>query len=145
MDDKYECSGCTKEIIGLFNLLDHKINDCDEVPICTTCQTNLGEYHVLQYLRHYLEQPKSKPIIKHVDPLKMFFDDLIEETTDPYNKGLTIKSIWESYVQSKEYFKMGVIKKDIKKYIVDHGYPLKQGSFNGKHQRYLFNTLKWKD
>lgn len=82
---------------------------------------------------------------KQVDPLFEFFNDFIEETDEKNNKGLTIGIIWNSYVKEKAYLKKGILKKDVKKYIDSHKYPVKQGSLLGKHQKYLYYTLKWID
>lgn len=76
------------------------------------------------------------------EPLYDFFNDYIEETNDPKNEGLTLSNIFHSYRRSA-YFRKNILMKDVRKYLESKDYPYGQGTINGKHQRYIWKTLKW--
>ena len=83
---------------------------------------------------------------KQVNPLYEFFNDFIEETTEPTNEGLTLGLIWNSYQKAKAYYKKGILKKDVKKYLEEHNIPMiDEKRVVGKHLRSVYPSLKWID
>jgi len=148
MINQYQCTDCQDSFHdSLDSLLKHKRDECPDSHICLYFRVNVSEYHLMKHMMCQITKQKTPlggKITLRFCVFSDFFKEKIEETKDTQNQGLTLRSIWDTYVRSC-FYKKGVLKKHIKKYIDSHGYPFKQGYVQGKHQKYIFHTLKWKD
>lgn len=153
IQNQCQCKQCKDVLSDTLELFIHKKRQCSKIDWCHHCGSNLGLNQLTLYLLNEISKDKEEEtkipfeIKKETKPNLTVFDDFFNNyicvCDDSDNKGLTLREMWRKYQSLNESEDKILPMKCFKQFLCKKGFKPEQGTYQGKHQRYLWKRLKF--